>query len=104
MTSQGSAHARFRRALLTKNLTLIDAAAAEVGRLDLEDSLRVLIVMAEKRDPRFERAAARYAARVTLERRLAPGEAHRALALAESLPQAPDHVAALLRELCARPR
>ena len=29
MTSQGSAYARFRRALLTKNLTLIRLAAAE---------------------------------------------------------------------------
>jgi hypothetical protein len=36
---------------LTKSLTIIDAAAAELGRLDLEGALRVLIVMAEKRDP-----------------------------------------------------
>ena len=63
VTRQGSAHARFRRALLTKNLTIIDAAAAELGRLDLDDALRVLVVMAEKRDPRFARAAARFAAR-----------------------------------------
>jgi hypothetical protein len=38
VTSQGSAHARFRRALLTKNLTIIDAAAAELGRLDLDET------------------------------------------------------------------
>jgi len=33
VTSQGHAHARLRRALLTKNLTIIEAAAAEAGHL-----------------------------------------------------------------------
>lgn len=100
MTSEGSPHARFRRALLTKNLLLIDTAAAEVGWLDLTDALRVLVVMAEKRDPRFERAAARFAARVTLERKLAPAESYRVLALAESLPDAPEGLGELLRRFC----
>jgi hypothetical protein len=63
MTSQGSPHARFRRALLTKNMTIIDAAAAELGRLGLEDALPMLVVMAEKGDPCFPEAAARFAAR-----------------------------------------
>jgi hypothetical protein len=40
-------------------MLLIDAAAAELGRLTLEDALRVLAVMAEKRDARFAKAAAR---------------------------------------------
>jgi hypothetical protein len=30
VTSQGHAYSRFRRALLTKNVTLIDAAAREL--------------------------------------------------------------------------
>jgi hypothetical protein len=101
MTSQGNPHARFRRALLTKNMTIIDAAAAELGRLGLEDALRMLVVMAEKGDPRFPEAAARFAARVTLERRLSPSEAHRVLGLAESLPAGPDAVAMILRPLCS---
>ena len=101
MTSQGSAYARFRRALLTKNLAIIDAAAAELPRLSLDDALRVLVVMAEKGDRRFERAAARFAGRVTVERGLNPSEAHRVLALAESLPSAPDAVGALLRRVCS---
>lgn len=99
MTSQGSAHARFRRALLTKNALLIDAAA-ELGHLTLDDAPRVLVVMAEKRDLRFERAAARFAARVTLERKLGPAESHRVLALAASLPESPDTVSLLLRSMC----
>lgn len=97
VTSQGSPYTRFRHALLTKNMTIIDAAAAELGRLELDDALRVLVVMAEKHDPRFGRAAARFAARVTLERRLGRADAYRVLALAESLPQAPEVVAQVLR-------
>jgi hypothetical protein len=99
VTSSGNPHARFRRALLTKNMILIDAAAAELGQVSLEDALRILIVMAEKGDPRFERAAARFAARVTLERGLRPSDAHRVLALAQSLPAAPEGTAGLLRPL-----
>jgi hypothetical protein len=97
MTSGGHAHSRFRRALLTKNLTLIDAAAAELGHIGLEDALRMLVVMAEKGDPRFERASARFAARVTIERRLSPADAHRVLALAQTLPSSPEAAAGLLR-------
>jgi hypothetical protein len=79
MTSQGSPHARFRRALLTtKDLTIIDAAAAELGHRYLEDALRVLIVMAENVDPRFDRAAGRFAARDPRAPSL-PSRSHRAV-------------------------
>jgi hypothetical protein len=97
MTSQGSPHARFRRALLTGNMTLVDAAARELPRLGLEDALRVVVVMAAKRDPRFDRAAARFAARATIERRLGLAEARYALALVEALPASPDSIGELLR-------
>ena len=93
-------HARLRRALLTKNVLVIDAAAAELQHVDLDDALRVLVVLAEKRDPRYQRAAARFAARVVLEGRLLPDEGHRVLALAQSLPEAPDAVARLLHPYC----
>jgi hypothetical protein len=100
LTSQGHPYSRFRRALLTKNPVLINAAARELEVIALDDALRILVVFAERRDPRFEHAAARFAARVTMERRLAPGEAHQVLALAESLPSSPDTVAQLLRRYC----
>jgi hypothetical protein len=96
VTSQGHAHARFRRALLTRNIGLIDAAAAELPQIALDDALRILVVLAEKRDVRFERAAARFAARVTLERRLSPADAHRVLALAQTLASSPEAAATLL--------
>lgn len=103
VTSQGSPYARFRRALLTGNLHLFDAAARELPVIALEDALRILRVLADKGDPRFGRAAARFAARVVTERSLAPAETHRVLALAESLPAAPETISELLRAYC-RPR
>jgi hypothetical protein len=101
VTSDGHAYARFRRALLTKNLRVIDAAAAELPQVGLEDALRLLVVMAEKSDPRFERAAARFAARVVLERQLSPSDAHRVLALSQSMPSSPEAVTGLLRSFVA---
>jgi hypothetical protein len=101
VTSQGHPHARFRRALLTKNVTLIDAAARELKHIALDDALRILVVMAERRDERFERAAARFAARVTTERHLSLAEARYVLALAEALPRSPESIALLLRAYCA---
>jgi hypothetical protein len=100
VTSQGHPYARFRRALLTKNVRLIDAAARELSEISLEDALRILVVLAEKGDGRFERAAARFAARATTERRLDLAESRYVLALAEALPRSPDSVALLLRSYC----
>ena len=101
MTSQGQAYSRFRRALLTKNVTLIDAACRELPTVALEDALRVVAVLAEKRDERFERAAARFAARVVLERGLTADEGHRVLALTQELADSPDGAAELLRRYLA---
>ena len=57
--------------------------------------------MAEKRDPSFERAAARFAVRVIIERRLSPADGHRVLALAQGLPQAPETTLIRLRDVVA---
>ena len=101
VTSQGHPYARFRRALLTKNVNLIDAAARELQHVALADALRILVVLAERRDKRYERAAARFAARVTTERRLSLAEARYVMALAEALPRSPDALALLLRPYVA---
>jgi hypothetical protein len=100
LTSQGHAYSRFRRALLTKNVTLIDAAARELQHVALDDALRILVVLAERRDRRFGHAAARFAGRVTTERRLSLPEAHYVHALAEALPRSPETVALLLSPYC----
>jgi hypothetical protein len=90
-------------ALLTTNPSLVHAAARELAFISLDEALRILVVFAERQDPRFQHAAARFAARVMMERRLTPAEAHRVLALAESLPTSPDTIAQLLRRFCDTP-
>lgn len=100
----GSDLARLRRSILTKNMTLIDAAASNLPHISLEDALRILLVMAERRDPRYGRAAARWAARLTAEHRLELDQSRQVLALVEALPQAPDAIALVLRDLCKKGR
>jgi len=68
MTSQGSAYARFRRALKTGNLTLIRNAAAELPRVELGDALEVCVAIRQAEPERFERAALRWLARFCVER------------------------------------
>jgi hypothetical protein len=101
MSIKGSSYANFRRALLGGNLTIIEAAAAELESIELEDALRILVVMGRVGDARYPRAGAKWAARVTAERRLGLQESRRVLALVEVLPEAPDAVEPLLRRACA---
>jgi hypothetical protein len=63
MTSQGSAYARFRRALKTGNLTLIRNAAAELPRVDLGTAVAACVALRQGELERFERAALRWLAR-----------------------------------------
>ena len=86
MTSQGSAHARFARAVATGNPTLVLAAAAELGRLTLADALAVTLVLLPTDPARFERASVRWHARWCLEARPRPDEAGLALAALRALP------------------
>jgi len=69
VTSQGSAYARFRRALKTGNLTLIRNAAAELPGVDLRDALEVCVAIRQAEPERFERAALRWLARFCVEQR-----------------------------------
>ena len=62
--------------------------------------MRILVVLAERRDARFERAAARFAGRVMTQRRVGLAEARYVLALAAALPRSPDAVALVLRAYC----
>jgi len=90
VTSEGSAFCRFQRALTTGNLQLIEAAAVGLPKVSVEDALAILIVLAQRGDPRFERAAARWVGRLLTE---TPGDlsgARFALALVERLPECRD--------------
>jgi hypothetical protein len=67
VSSTGSPYARFRRAVATGNLSLVHAAAAELPHVDLQDALRICLLMSAQDDERFERAAVRWLARASLE-------------------------------------
>lgn len=101
MSSQGSAYARFARALEQGNLRRIQLAAAELPHVRLEDALRICLIMRD--DPRYDRAATRWLGRLALEARHASlediEEAATALRL---LPQRPEWAMEQLAELCLR--
>jgi len=91
MTSEGSPYSRFKRALATGNPLLIRTTAAELGRIELHDALAICLVLAAVDDDSYGRAAARFAARwslelpgVTLEEAQALGAAMQALRLPET--------------------
>jgi len=67
VTSQGSPHARFERALHTGNPTLVRAAAAELPRVGLDDALRICVVLAVAEPEVYERAAVRWLGRLLLD-------------------------------------
>jgi hypothetical protein len=68
MGARASPHARFQRAVEAGGLLQAEAAAREIGRLDLDDALRLLLLLHRFRDPRYERAAVRFLGRVLTER------------------------------------
>jgi hypothetical protein len=102
VTRQGSAYARFQRALKTGNLTLIRNAASELPRVDLGDALHVCVAIRRAEPERFQRAALRWLARFCLERREATIAQVQAAAWA--FDNLADEPAALetLQRLCAR--
>lgn len=67
VTSQGHPYARFKRALATRRPTIATAAAHELENVGLDDALRLVLLYLEAEDPRFERAALRWHARLCAE-------------------------------------
>ena len=103
MSIKGSPYARFRRALELGKLSLVYAAAAELPRLELDDGLRVLVLMAAQDRGRFDRAATRWLGRLAIERRLGIEDLRAGLAACELLRYHPREGEAVLRELLGRP-
>src|SRR5436305_5304263 len=100
---KGSPYVRFKRALATGNLALVRAAAAELPAIDLGDALAICLLMSERDDERFERAAVRWLARVALERPgVGLGELRDGLVAFEALPYNPAAARPLLATLCER--
>jgi hypothetical protein len=68
MTSQGTAHGRFQRAIATRNLLNAETAAREMGGLSLADALALCELLAACDPKRYERAALRWLQRFIDER------------------------------------
>ena len=69
VTSQGSAHGRFQRALERGRIDQAEMAARELGKLGLIDALALVVGYARAGSPKFEPAAVRWLARLALEGR-----------------------------------
>ena len=95
MTSDGSAITRLHRAIANPRASAmqIRAIVAELpGPVALEDALAILLALIDREPQTFPRAAARWGARLVLERRLALVDAQLTLAALAALPSpAPKH-------------
>ena len=69
MTSQGTAHGRFQRAIERRSLFHAELAAREMEHLNLADALALALLIAESDPDRWPRAAARWHARFVQEAR-----------------------------------
>jgi hypothetical protein len=67
MTSQGTAHGRFQRAISRRHLFAAEMAARELDGLTLADALALTLLIADAEPARFDRAAVRWHARFSLE-------------------------------------
>jgi hypothetical protein len=67
VTSQGSAHARFTRAVARGHLLAAETAARELGALSLDDALALTLLIAREQPARLGRAAVRWHGRFELE-------------------------------------
>ena len=101
VTSQGSAYARFRRALETSNELLVLATARELPRVPLDDALRICLVLRDGDPGRYQRAAVRWLGRFALEARGVTIHALRLAASAlDALPDQPGEAMERLQRLC----
>jgi hypothetical protein len=102
VTSQGSAHERFTRAIKTRNLWAAEIGARELRGLSLHDALDLVALIAQVRPDRLKPAAIRWHGRLEIEARsLTLAESRFALAALERLPHDPQ-LADSLRRLLRR--
>jgi hypothetical protein len=85
MTSQGTAHGRFQRALRRRNVREAEMAAREIGQLSLIDALALVACYARTGSPKFDQAAVRWLTRLAVERDTSLRDARIAAATLEAL-------------------
>jgi len=105
MTSQGSAHGRFTRAVKARNLFQVELALRELGGVSLLDALDYLDLLAEQKPAKLEQAALRWHGRLELEANtITLAESQLALAALASLCAGEREAVPLLRRLLRRVR
>ena len=105
MTSQGSAHGRFTRAIKTRNLWAAESSLRELGMPSLDDALAYLDLLAEQKPEKLERAAVRWHGRLETEATfLSLAESQLALSALASLCAGERDSVQLLRRLLRRVR
>jgi hypothetical protein len=103
MTSQGTAHGRFTRAIQTRNLWATEMSLRELGSVSLEDALSYLDLLAEQKPEKLERAAVRWHGRLETEATfLTLAESQLALAALASLCAGERDSVEVLRRLLRR--
>jgi hypothetical protein len=105
MTSDGSAVMRLQRALANPRTSAaqIRAVASELPTVGLEDALAILLALLDREPQSFARTAARWGARLTIERRLPLVDAQLTFAALAVLPGAGAQAGAeALIELASR--
>ncbi len=85
MTSEGSAYARFRRALDARDAFGATAAALELHHVGLADALELVLIYLDRQPAKFERAALRWHARFTKDAGLTLDDSLAALGLLAAL-------------------
>ena len=105
MTSQGSAHGRFTRAIQQRNLWAAEMSLRELGSPMLADALAYLDLLAEQKPEKLERAAVRWHGRLETEATfLSLAESQLALAALASLCSGERDAVEVLRRLLRRVR
>jgi hypothetical protein len=70
MTSQGSAHARFQRAIKRGHVLHAEIAARELGSISASDALALVLLYRRDGSEKFERAARRWIRRLQIDHAL----------------------------------
>ena len=105
MTSQGTAHGRFTRAIQQRSLWAAEMSVRELGQPSLESALAYLDLLAEQKPEKLERAAVRWHGRLETEATLLSlAESQLALAALASLCAGERDAVGLLRRLLRRVR
>ena len=105
MTSQGTAHGRFTRAIQQRNLWAAETSLRELGTPSLGAALAYLDLLAEQKPEKLERACVRWHGRLETEATfLSLGESQLALAALASLCAGERDGVEVLRRLLRRAR